>query len=65
MTQYDCWKENEDPHWLRNDSDSDNIPRADSDNSILSCGHDYNDYCKCNENYQLETELHDYHWMRL
>ena len=63
MTQYECWRTNEDPDWLRGDNnDTDNDTCTDTDNSILACGHEYNDYCKCNENYQLETELHDYHW---
>ena len=65
---YDSWRTNEDPHWMRNndhdnDTDNDSLPpRAEG---ILACGHCYCDYCKCNDNNQLETELQDYHWRNL
>ncbi len=70
MTQFDCWRENENPHWLRlhddNDVDNedDNPPHARAE-GILACGHDYDEYCKCDGNPKLESELYDYHWRML
>ena len=67
---YDSWRTNEDPSWMKHDGDdnidTDNDSRSQPrEEGILACGHDYDKYCKCNDNYLLETEIQDYHWKNI